>query len=51
MTQLPSLMSQWWSAWFNEDGSMTDNFAAAICSLNCNGSGGSSTTDSTSSPP
>jgi hypothetical protein len=57
MTELPKLLLEWWSCWFREDGTLTDEFSDSICVISCGGSpvttttgGGSATTTTGGSP-
>ena len=42
-TGLQALLYRWWAAWFNEDGTFTEEFTSEICNADCGGSGSSST--------
>jgi hypothetical protein len=35
MTELPKLLLEWWSCWFREDGTLTDEFSDSICAISC----------------
>lgn len=48
MVGLPALLERWWSAWFNADGTLSEEFQSEICSIGCSGGGGSSSTSSSS---
>lgn len=44
MTGLPALLERWWSAWFELDGTLSEEFVAALCATGCGGDASSSTT-------
>lgn len=50
MVGLPTLLEQWWSAWFASDGSLSEEFTVEFCALPCNGGGDSSSSSTSSSP-
>ena len=51
MTDLPELLLEWWSCWFREDGTLTDEFSDSICAISCGGSPVTTTTGGSGLPP
>lgn len=44
MVGLPALLERWWSAWYNPDGTLTEEFINELCETSCSGDTSTSST-------